>query len=76
LCLGAPLFTVAQNTALAIGVVGCRDPLDARFGAKSIGLFAIQKKSGDRKIAFWAVVSSHIKTWLSIIHRPALERQN
>jgi hypothetical protein len=51
LCLGAPLLTVTQKTTLAIGIGACRGSLDARFGAKSIGLFAMQRKS-DRKIAF------------------------
>jgi hypothetical protein len=49
--LARPLFTVAQKPTLVIGVGACRDPLDARHGAKSIGLFAMQRKS-DRKIAF------------------------
>jgi hypothetical protein len=49
--LARPLFAVAQKTALVIGVGACRGPLDARCGAKSIGLFAMQRKS-DRKFAF------------------------
>jgi hypothetical protein len=43
-----------------------RGPLDARCGAKSIGLFAIQKKS-DRKTALWAVVASKLDSRISIV---------
>jgi hypothetical protein len=43
-----------------------RGPLDARCGAKSIGLFAIQKKS-DRKTALWAVVASKLDSRMSIV---------
>jgi hypothetical protein len=49
--LARQLLTVAQKTTLVIGVGACRGPLDARCGAKSIGLFAMQRKS-DRKNAF------------------------
>jgi hypothetical protein len=51
LCLGAPLLTVAQKTNLVIGIGACRGLLDARCGAKYIGLFAMQRKS-DRKFVF------------------------
>jgi hypothetical protein len=46
--LARQLLAVAQNPTLAIGVGACCGPLDACYGAKSIGLFAIQRKS-DRK---------------------------
>ena len=45
------LFAVAQKPTLVIGVGACRGPLDARCGAKYIGLFAMQRKS-DRKFVF------------------------
>jgi hypothetical protein len=43
--LGAPLLTAAQKTTLVIGIGACRGPLDARCGAKYIGLFVMQRKS-------------------------------
>jgi hypothetical protein len=54
--LAAQRLFPSLGYALVIGVVGCRGPLDARRGAKSFGLFAIQRNS-DRKIVFWASVS-------------------
>jgi hypothetical protein len=48
--LGAPLLTAAQKTTLVIGIGACRGPLDARCGAKYIGLFMMQRKS-NRKLA-------------------------
>jgi hypothetical protein len=59
-------FTVAQKPALVIGVGACRGPLHARCGAKSIDLFAIQKKS-DRKTALWAVVASKLDSRMFIV---------
>ena len=60
------LFTVAQKPTLVIGVGACCGPLDARCGAKSIGLFAIRKKS-DAKIASWAVVASKLDSRIFIV---------
>jgi hypothetical protein len=46
--------TVVPKITLVIGAGACRGPLDARRGAKSIGLFAIKRKC-DRKTACCAV---------------------
>jgi hypothetical protein len=59
-------FTVAQKPTLVLGVDACRGPLDARLGAKSIGLFAMQRKS-DRKITSRAPVSSKLGSRIFIV---------
>jgi hypothetical protein len=76
LVFSAPLLTVAQKTALVIGVGACRGPLDARRREGEIHwLIRDAKKVRPKK----CILSPRfIKTWLSnihIIHRP-LERQN
>jgi hypothetical protein len=58
--------TVAQKTTLVIGAGACRGPLDARRGAKSIGLFAIKRKC-DQKTACCAVVLSKPDSRISIV---------
>jgi hypothetical protein len=60
------LFTVAQKITLAIGVVGCPWSAGCACGAKSIGIFAIQKKY-DRKTALWAVVASKLDSRMFIV---------
>jgi hypothetical protein len=67
-CLGAPHSLWLQNQLwqLALSDVVVRGMWNARRGANSFGLFAIQKKS-DRKFAFRAAVSSKPGSRLSIV---------
>jgi hypothetical protein len=47
---GLPLFIVAQKTTLAIGVVGCRGPLDAHVVGRSLLAYSRSKKSPTEKL--------------------------